>query len=244
MCLSNPLAPLVPSFPIRFREVSILSAFYRTDTDAIEALVPAPLTPVGDVVVIHVYRMGDVEGMGALNECNVMVGAQLDRQGAVVQGGFSVAQFVTSDVALAHGREVHGQPKKLARVTLEARDDLWVGRVERNSIELITVTLPYKTAPSGWEWMRRYFDFTLNINYKAIKHIDGGDAVRELTARRLEDLVLGGCWGGECTVELRPNARAPVWRLPVLEPLDGFFWTTEFTLLGGERLHDYLAQGG
>jgi acetoacetate decarboxylase len=235
------MAPLVPAFPIRFREVSILSAFYRTDARAIEALVPAPLTPIGDVVVIHVYRMGDVEGMGALGECNVMVGVQLDREGVVVQGGFSVAQFVTSDVALAHGREVHGQPKKLARVTLEARDDLWVGQVERNGIEVITVTLPYKTASSGWDWMRRYFDFTLNINHKVIKHIDGRDAVRELTARRLEDLALDDCWGGECTVELRPNARAPAWRLPVLEPLDGFFWTTEFTLVGGERLHDYLA---
>ena len=43
------------------------------------------------------------------------------------------------------------------------------------------------------------------------------------------------CWIGPCTVELRPNAQAPVWRLPVLEPLEGFFWRANFTLVAGAR---------
>jgi len=50
------------------------------------------------------------------------------------------------------------------------------------------------------------------------------------------------CWSGPCTVELRPNAQAPVWRLPVIEPLDGFFWRADFTLVAGRVLHDYLAE--
>ena len=40
--------------------------------------------------------------------------------------------------------EVHGQPKKLARVNLELRGDLLVATVERNGIEVLTATLPYK----------------------------------------------------------------------------------------------------
>jgi acetoacetate decarboxylase len=43
-------------------------------------------------------------------------------------------------------------------------------------------------------------------------------------------------------VELRANAQAPVWRLPVVEPLEGFLWQTEFSLVGGERLHDFLSE--
>ena len=234
-------APLVPQFPIRFRDVSILTAFYRTDPAAIERLLPAPLRRTGDVAAVHIYRMGDVEHMGAVNECNLMVAAAFEEPDRLVAGGYTVAQFVTSDMALAHGREVHGQPKKLARITLEPRDDLVVGSVERNGIEILTATLPYKQQPAPPSDLTARFDFTVNLNLKAIRHIDGGPAIWEITARRLTDVEVHGCWSGPCTVELRPNAQAPVWRLPVIEPLDGFLWEAEFSLVAGERLHDYLA---
>lgn len=45
---------------------------------------------------------------------------------------------------MPHGREVHGQPKKLADVALESRGDLTVGRVVRNGIDIITATTPCK----------------------------------------------------------------------------------------------------
>ena len=236
----GPDAPLVPTFPIRFRNVQILTSYYRTEAEAIERLVPAPLRPLGDIVAVHIYRMGDVDQLGALNECNVMVGAELPRDSGALVGGFSVAQFITTDGGLAHGREVHGQPKKLARVTLEARDDLLVGRVERNGIDVLTATLPYKQQRSDPEALIGHFDFRLNFALKTIRHIDGTPAVWQITGRRLSDVNILECWTGACTVELRPNAQAPVWRLPVLEPLEGYLWQCEFTLVGGEQLHDYL----
>jgi acetoacetate decarboxylase len=63
-----------------------------------------------------------------------------------------------------------------------------------------------------------------------------------LTARRLTDVVVHECWTGPCSVELRPNVQAPVWRLPVMEALDGFFWRADFTLVAGRILLDYLAE--
>ena len=135
---------------------------------------------------------------------------------------------------------MHGQPKKLARVTLEARDDLIVGCVERNGIDLLTATLPYKQRRSDLESLIARFDFRHNFNLKIVRHIDGAPAIWQLTGRRLTEVNILECWTGDCTVELRPNAQAPVWRLPVLEPLEGYLWKTEFTLVGGEQLHDYL----
>jgi acetoacetate decarboxylase len=49
-------------------------------------------------------------------------------------------------------------------------------------------------------------------------------------------------WEGPCTVELRPNAQLPVFRLPVLEPLTGIHWRADFTLVAGRILHDYLKE--
>jgi acetoacetate decarboxylase len=50
------------------------------------------------------------------------------------------------------------------------------------------------------------------------------------------------CWAGPATVELRPNAQAPVHRLPVIEMLDGYFWIGDFTLQPGDVIHDYLGE--
>ncbi len=241
---TGPEAPLVPPFPIRFRDVQILTAFYRTEASVVERLVPAPLRPQGDVVAVHIYKMGDVDHFGALNECNVMVAAELPRPSGDLVGGFTVAQFITSDGGLAHGREVHGQPKKLARITLAAHEDLLVGRVERNGIDVLTATLPYKQRAVEPVSLTERFDFRLNLNLKIVHHIDGQPAIWQITGRRLTEIDVLECWRGDCTVELRANAQAPVWRLPVIEPLEGYFWRAEFTLVAGEQLHDYLAPTG
>ena len=89
--------------------------------------------------------------------------------------------------------------------------------------------------------MSGYFDFAQNINLKAIDQIDGTPALRQLTARRLGSLTVHECWSGPCTVELRPNVQAPLYRLPVVEMLEGFWWRADFTLVPGRILHDYLA---
>lgn len=145
---------------------------------------------------------------------------------------------------LAHGREVHGQPKKLARVSLEARGDLFVGTVERNGIDILTVTMPYKARRASHSDLLRHFDFVENINYKVIPNIDGTPAIRQLTTRRLEEIEVSECWAGPCSVEIRPNAQAPLFRLPVVEPLVGYWWLAEFTLVGGRVVHDYLDLSG
>lgn len=234
-------APLVPPFPFAFRGVDILTTFWRTDPAAVARLVPPPLEPLGDVAAAHVYRMRDVEFAGSINECNVMVGVRLGSGSAAIEGGYSVWQFLDSDVGVAHGREVHGQPKKLADVALEARSDLLVGTVERNGIAVLTATMPYKQRRCEPETMLRHFDFREAISFKSVPGIDGSPAIRQLTARRLADVEVRQCYVGPCTVELRPNAQAPLWRLPVLEPLEGYFWQADFTLVGGRVVHDYLA---
>ena len=165
-----------------------------------------------------------------------MFGARLgDRMGA-----YSPYLVLSSDVGVAHGREIHGQPKKLGQPSLEMRGDLIVGTVERNGIDVLTGTMGYKQQAVGAEALKPHFDFATNLNLKSIDHIDGTPAIRQLTSRKLADVEVHECWTGPCTVELRPNAQLPVFRLPVIEPLHGFYWRADFTLVPGEIIHDYL----
>ena len=234
-------APMVPPFPFQFRNAEILTLVYRTDLSAIEALLPPPLEPTSDSVLIHIYKMNDVDWLGSYNESNVMVGARLSTTGE--SGSYSPYLFLSSDIGVTHGREVHGQPKKGGEPSLEVRGDLFVGTVVRNGIEIITGTLAYKQRRDFIKSLEQYMDFTLNLNLKAVNHIDGTPAIRQLTSRRLAEVKVYECWSGPCTVELRPNVQAPVYRLPVREMLQGFYWRADFTLVPGQIVHDYLAAG-
>ena len=229
-------APMIPPFPFRFRNAEILTVYWRTDPAAMAFLLPLPLRPMGDVVCAHIYKMNDTDWLGPYGEANVMFGAALgDRQGA-----YSPYLVLSSDIGVAHGREIHGQPKKLGKPSLEARGDLFVGVVERNGIDVLAATLPYKQRACDPSRLMPHFDFATNLNLKAVDHIDGSPAIRQITSRRLADVVVHECWEGPCTVELRANAQLPVYRLPVLEPLQGFYWRADFTLVQGEIIHDYL----
>ena len=203
-------------------------------------LLPPPLAPVGDVAMAHIYRMNDTDWLGSYGEANVMFGAELS--GTPERGAYSPYLFLSSDVGVAHGREIHGQPKKLGEPRLEARGDCFVGTVTRNGIDVVTGTLPYKQARAELSDIAAYLEFAPNINLKAVDHIDGTPAIRQLTSRRLADLRVHECWRGPCTVELRPNVQAPVFRLPVREMLEGFYWRADFTLVPGRVIHDYLAE--
>lgn len=233
-------APLVPDFPFTFRNVEVLTLVYRTDREAIQALLPPPLEATGDWVLIHVYNMHDVEWLGSYGECNVMAGARL---GEHHRGGYSPYLFLNSDVGLAHGREVHGQPKKFAEARIEVRKDLLVATVTRNGIDIVTGTMGYKQTRGGLDQLKQAtFDFSTNLNYKVIPNIDGTAALRQITSRKLADVTVHECWTGPCTVELRPNAQAPVHKLPVREMADGYYWRADFTLVRGEVVHDYLKE--
>ena len=212
---------------------------YRSDPAAIEALLPRPLRPINDVVMVQVARWGDVPGLGRdTYECNVMIGARFDGP-PVTSGSYSPYFYVDSDRAMAGGREFHGQPKRRADVRLECRGDIVVASVAANGIEFFLGTMPYKARPATFEDVRREVDPVTNINLKILPEIDGGTAVRQLTARDLADIVVGECWSGPSTAEVRPHATCPLYRLPVVAFLTGYYWTTEFSLVGGRVLHRY-----
>jgi acetoacetate decarboxylase len=179
--------------------------------------------------------MHDAEWFGAYGESAVHLPV---RHGATgTEGAYSPLLFVESDGAVAAGREIYGQPKKSGRITLAPDGDLLVGRVERNGIDIVTATMAYKQRRATVEDLHAHAPFATNINLKVIPSADGtGHAVREITAREFADVEIAEIWRGAGTVELRPNAQAPVHLLPVREVLEAFHWRADFTLVAGRVL--------
>ncbi len=224
-------APLVPTFPLRMRNTEILTVVYRTRRDAAERLLPLPLTLTSDLVAIHLYRMHDADWFGAYGESAVHLPVVHERSGTA--GVYAPFLFVESDGGVAAGREIYGQPKKHGEIALGPDGDLLVGCLRRNGIDVATLTMPYKQLRGGPEDLTSQIDFRTNINLKIIAGVDGGIAVRELTARTFADVVLHEVWIGPGTVELRPNAQAPVHLLPVLEVVQAVYWRADFSLVDG-----------
>lgn len=232
--------PLVPRFPIEFRNCEILTALYRTDIEASRQLVPSPLEVIDDIVIIHVYHANDTDWFGNYYESAVQIPVRLSAEGQV--GVFSPYLYLSNDGAVAAGREIYGQPKKSGEPRLEIRDDLFVGTVTRNGIDVVTMTMAYKHSRAEPEELGRLVNFRSNINLKIVPNIDGTPAICQLTAREFAEVRFHEVWKGDITVELRPNAQAPVYRLPVREVLEGFYWRVDFKLVFGRVIHDYLME--
>jgi acetoacetate decarboxylase len=232
--------PLHGPPPARFKDGEVLVVQYQTAPDAIAALVPSPLQPAGDTVMVQIARWGDVAGLGRdTHEVNVMVAARYSGPAGDVVGSYSPYFFVDSDRAMAGGREFHGQPKRIAEVALEVRGDLIVGTLRRNGISVFTGTLAYKVRPADLDDVRARVDFITNLNLKILPQIDGSRGLRQITARALYDVVAHECWSGQGTARIEENVQAPMYRLPVVTHLEGFYWRGDFSLVGGTVLHEY-----
>jgi acetoacetate decarboxylase len=144
---------------------------------------------------------------------------------------------------LSQGREIHGQPKKFGLTTIDVRGDTIVAEISRNGITIARSTTPYKYQKAKIEELSNYFSFRENINHKIIRNIDGSHGINQITSRILSDVVVKECWKGPATLVLEPNVNADVYKLPVLEVLESFYWKADFTLVPGEILVDLLPKG-
>ena len=233
-------APLYQEFPIEYKDVSIMSLVYRSNKDLIQTDLPKGVQAISDCVMIHCYDMPDVQSMGQVTEANVMVGVETNFSSKKVTGGFSTNLIISSDVGLAQGREVHGQPKKLGNINLDIRGDTLVAEIWRNDIRVLRATTPYKYQKTQISELEKVFEFKRNINHKVIPNIDGTIGINQITARTLKDVEVLDSWIGPVTVEIAPHIQVPLHRHPVVEPLFACYWKANFKLQPGETLHDYL----
>jgi len=229
-------APLVPRLPIRLRRTEILTVVYRTDAEAADALLPAPLALASDLVAVHVYRMHDAEWFGEYCESAWQLPVVLPDGTRATYSPFLVLE---SDGAVATGREAYGQPKKIGRVSLAPDGDLLVGRVARNGIDVATLTMCWKQTPASGTLLEELMPGSdLNVNLRIVP--DRGTSYRrELVARRFGDVVEHEAWTGPATIDVRPNAQVPVHRLAVLDVVLGLHRIVDLTLLPGDVIHDY-----
>ena len=229
-------SPAFPPGPYRFINREFLIITYRTDPDALRAVVPEPLQIGEPIVKYEFIRMPDSTGFGDYTESGQVIPVTYQGQ----PGGYVHSMYLNDEAPIAGGRELWGFPKKLAAPTLRVETDTLLGTLDYGSVRVATATMGYK---------HRSLDHAavlaglLAPNYllKIIPHVDGSPRICELVRYFLEDVTVKGAWTGPAALELFHHALAPVARLPVLEVISGTHLLTDMTLGLGSVVHDYLA---
>src|SRR5258707_14568145 len=125
---SMPLTnPSFPPGPYRFYNREYFVITYRTDPEALAAVVPEPLEVTDSVVKYEFIRMPDSTGFGDYTETGQVIPVRFNGE----EGAYTHAMYLDDEGPIAGGRELWGFPKKLARPKIEVESDVLVGSLHR-----------------------------------------------------------------------------------------------------------------
>ena len=233
-------SPAFPCGPYRFVHREFMVITYRTDIDALRAVVPEPLEVVEPLVRYEFIRMPDSTGFGDYTESGQVIPVQLRTDKGLEQGSYVHAMFLNDHPPIAGGRELWGFPKKLATPVLDYETDTIVGTLDYGKVRVASATMGFKhrtleAAPILAALAQP------NFLLKVIPHVDGTPRICELVRYYMTDVQLRGAWSGPAALELHPHALAPVADLPVLKLESAVHYIADMTLALGTVEHDYLA---
>jgi acetoacetate decarboxylase len=230
-------SPAYPPGPYRFVDREFFIITYRTDPDALRAVIPAPLEMTDPIVKYEFIRMPDSTGFGDYTESGQVIPVSFRGQ----KGGYVHSMYLDCDPPIAGGRELWGFPKKLASPGLKVDKDTLVGYLRFGQVPVAVATMGYKHRALDNEKVRASLEGP-NYLLKIIPHVDASPRICEIVRYYLQDITVKGAWEGPAALELFNHALAPVASLPVREVLGGVHIVTDMTLGLGTVVHDYLAK--
>jgi acetoacetate decarboxylase len=227
--------PAFPPGPYRFVDREYLIITYRTDPDALRALIPAPLELVDAVVKFEFINMPDSTGFGHYCESGQVIPVSYNGE----HGGFVLSMFLDDHPPIAAGRELWGFPKKLGQPELRVHTDTLMGTLDYSEFRIATGTMGFKHKPMDHAAAKAALEAPAFL-LKIIPHVDGTPRICELVRYALTDVTVKGAWTGPGGLDLRHHALAPVADLPVLEILSTVHMIGDMTLPMGTVAHDYM----
>ncbi len=230
-------SPAFPRGPYRFSNREFLVITYRTDPEALRAVVPEPLEVSEPLVKYEFIRMPDSTGFGDYTESGQVIPVSF--RGA--RGGYVHAMYLNDHPPIAGGRELWGFPKKLASPQLEIEIDTLVGTLDYGKVRIAKATMGYKHRTADTAAVLAALAAP-NFLLKIIPHVDGSLRICELVRYYTTEVNLKGAWTGPGSLELHPHALAPVAELPVLKVESALHFVADLTLELGDVVYDYLSR--
>src|SRR5208283_4222622 len=112
-------SPAFPPGPYRFVDREFFIVTFRTDPDALRAVIPAPLEMTEPIVKYEFIRMPVSIGFGESTESGQVIPVSFRGE----RGGYVHAMYLNDHAPIAGGREIWGFPKKLGYPELRVEKD-------------------------------------------------------------------------------------------------------------------------
>ena len=232
-------SPAFAPGPYRFMRREFMVITYRTDMDALRAVVPEPLEVVEPLVKYEFIRMPDSTGFGDYTESGQVIPVQLRTEKGVEQGAYVHSMYLNDHPPIAGGRELWGFPKKLASPVFAYETDVVVGTLDYGKVCVAKATMGFKHKALEQGPVLASIAQP-NFLLKIIPHVDGTARICELVRYHMVDVTLHGAWTAPVSLELHPHALAPVADLPVLKIESAVHFIADMTLALGTVEYDYL----
>ena len=229
-------SPAFPRGPYQFKHREFLIITYRTELEALRAVVPEPLEISEPLVKFEFIRMPDSSGFGHYTESGQVIPVSFQD----VPGSYVHGMYLNDQPAIAGGRELWGFPKKSASPQLGVEIDTLVGTLDYGKVRIATATMGFKHKAADHAAVLAALAAP-NFVLKIIPHVDGSARICELVRYYTTQVTLKGAWTGPGSLELHPHALAPVFELPVLKVESALHFVADLTLDLGEVVHDYLS---
>jgi acetoacetate decarboxylase len=227
--------PAFPRSTARFTDREYLNIVYRTDPEALRAVVPEPLRIEEPLVRFEIMKMNDVTGFGPYTEGGQAIQVGFDGE----QGEYLHAMYLDNFPATAAGREVSAYPKVLGTPKLYVDNDVLVGTLDYGTLRVATATMGYKHhACDTYDAEQQITVPTFMV--KAIPGYDGAPRVLELVRTEITDVVVKAAYTGPARLQLFQHVLAPLADLPVLEIVSASHILTDLTLAPVKPVFDYL----
>ena len=230
-------SPSYPVGPYRFYDREYMIITYRTDMDALRAVVPEPLEITDAVVKYEFIRMPDSTGFGDYTETGQVIPVRFNGE----DGGYVHSMYLDDDAPIAGGREIWGFPKKLATPKISHEGDVIVGTLHYGSVLCVNASMGYKHKIIDQAPVKASVE-KANFLIKIIPHVDCTPRICELVRYYITDVEMKGAWSSPGELQLFHHVIADVAKLPVREVVSALHFKADLTLGLGEVVHDYLAK--
>lgn len=236
--LTTPLtAPVYPPRPTRFTDREYLNVVYRTDPEALRAVVPEPLRIDEPLVRFEVMNMAEVDGYGPYVESGQAIQVTLDGE----RGEYLHTMYLDNFAATVSGRELSAYPKVIGTPRLRVDQGALVGTLDRSGERVATATMAYKWEPLDLDEARAQITVPTYM-VKIVPNVFTGELrAADLVRTEITDVVVKEAWTGPARLQLFEHALAPMADLPVLEVVSASHIVTDLTLAPVRPAHDYLA---
>jgi acetoacetate decarboxylase len=192
-----------------------LTVNFETDLDAVAALLPPPLQPTPSPIgVAWVREVGNSTCVGPYCVAGLAIRARYRD----ITANYVVTSPVSTSAALTFGRDLYGEPSKLARIVFEEQDEHVWGSAERHEIRYLSMRgRCNEAAPTGREENGLFY-------FKYLLRPDGaGFDSPPVLVHASEDMGVARARRGRGEIVFRDSPHDPVIDIPVRQVLDAVY---------------------